>query len=183
MGSNCQRATPLFGDKRCVYVCILYELTRPKTKALPLRPQLLRRHEWENAVSAGQWQASPILGAPHVRQAAEYYRDVLGFDLDPVEGVFQPTDDEPGGVYAIVTRPGAMIHLQIRREPVARSSIRPSFERDVYLYVDALDELYTDLQRRGATIVQPPRVMPYGYRELVVEDLSGYRLAFGEECG
>jgi len=24
------------------------------------------------------WQASPILGVPNVRQAAEYYRDVLG---------------------------------------------------------------------------------------------------------
>ena len=33
-------------------------------------------------------------GVGHVRQAAEHYRDVLGFSLDPVDGVFQPTADE-----------------------------------------------------------------------------------------
>ena len=50
------------------------------------------------------WQVSPVLGVRNVHRAAEYYRDVLGFSLDPVDGVFQPTSDEPGGVYAIVKR-------------------------------------------------------------------------------
>ena len=62
-----------------------------------------------------RWLASPVLGVRRVRQAAEYYRDVLGFDLDPVDGVFQPSPDEPDGVYAIIKRPGVWIHLQIRR--------------------------------------------------------------------
>ena len=48
------------------------------------------------------WRASPIPSVRNVRQTAEYYRDVLGFSLDPLNGVFQPTADEPGGVYAIV---------------------------------------------------------------------------------
>lgn len=52
------------------------------------------------------WRVSPVLGVRHVRKAAEYYRDVLGFSLDPAHGVFQPTADEPGGVYAIVKRFG-----------------------------------------------------------------------------
>jgi hypothetical protein len=47
------------------------------------------------------WNASPVLGLRNVRQTAEYYRHVLGFDLDPVDGVFQPSVDEPGGGYAI----------------------------------------------------------------------------------
>jgi uncharacterized glyoxalase superfamily protein PhnB len=114
-----------------------------------------------------------------VRQAAEYYRDVFGFTLDPVEGVFQPTADEPGGVYAIVKRSGVWVHFQIRREDPPRRT-RPSFERDVYLYVEGLDGLYADLQKRGAVILQPPHVAPHGIREMVVEDLNGYRLAFGE---
>jgi uncharacterized glyoxalase superfamily protein PhnB len=114
-----------------------------------------------------------------VRQAAEYYRDVLGFDLDPVNGVFQPTSDEPDGVYAIVTRSGSWLHLQIRRGP-ALNRPRAPFERDVYFYVADLDHLYSDLQARGAHILQPPRVAPYGLRELEVEDLNGYRLTFGE---
>ena len=125
------------------------------------------------------WKTSPILGVRNVRQAAEYYRDVLGFDLDPENGVFQPSPDEPGGVYAIVKRGGVWIHFQIRRGDLPERK-RESIERDVYVYVDDLDSVYADLQRRGAVIKQPPRTAPYGLRELEVEDLNGYRLTFGE---
>lgn len=131
-------------------------------------------------MSAVRASAAPILGVRHVRQAAEYYRDVLGFTLDPVEGVFQPSADEPGGVYAIVERWGVLIHFQIRRGDIPTRT-RQGHERDVYLYVKDLDSLYAELQTRGATILQPPTMAPYGIRELVVEDLNGFRLAFGEE--
>lgn len=130
-------------------------------------------------MNSNQWRASPVLGVPNVRQAAEYYRDVLGFDLDPVDGIFQPTADEPGGVYAIVKRAGVWIHFQIRRDERPKRT-RPAFEGDVYLYVEGLDTLYGELQQRGAVILQPPRVAPYGIREVIVEDLNGYRLTFGE---
>jgi uncharacterized glyoxalase superfamily protein PhnB len=125
------------------------------------------------------WRASPILGVRNVRQAAEYYRDVLGFTLDPENGVFQPSPDEPGGVYGIVKRAGVWVHFQIRRDELP-SRTRQPYERDVYLYVSDLDAVHTDFQSRGATIVQPPVAMPYGVREMVVEDLNGYRIAFGE---
>lgn len=125
------------------------------------------------------WRASPVLGVRNVRQAAEYYRDVLGFSLDPVSGVFQPSGDEPGGVYAIVKRGGVWIHFQIRRGDLPERK-RQSFEGDVYLYVEDVVALYADLQRRGAKILQPPAVATYGLRELIVEDLNGYRLTFGE---
>lgn len=127
---------------------------------------------------AKAWQASPVLGVRQVRRTAESYRDVLGFSLDP-DGVFQPSADEPDGVYGIVTRPGAWIHFQIRRDEVPARQ-RPAFERDVYLYVDDVDDLYADLRRRGARIQAPPQMAPHGIREIVVEDLNGYRLAFGQ---
>jgi uncharacterized glyoxalase superfamily protein PhnB len=130
-------------------------------------------------LSDNQWRASPVLGVPNVRQAAEYYRDVLGFELDPVDGVFQLTADEPGGVYAIVKRAGVWIHLQIRRDKLPKR-MRPAFEGDVYLYVENLDSLHGEFQQSGAVILQPPRLAPYGIRELMVEDLNGYRLTFGE---
>ena len=133
----------------------------------------------EVAMSNETWRASPILGVRNVRQTAEYYRDVLGFSLDPVDGVFQPREDEPGGVYGIVKRGGVWIHFQIRRGELPEKKGQ-SFERDVYIYVDDLDALYADLQRRGAVIAQPPSETPYGLRELVVVDLNGYRLTFGE---
>ena len=120
-----------------------------------------------------------MLGVPDVRRAAEHYRDVLGFRLGP-DGVFAPDPAEPGGVYAIVERDGVSVHLQIRRgELTTRLSERPAFERDVYVYVGDVEAVHAELQRRGARIVQPPRLMPYGIRECVVEDLVGHRLAFG----
>jgi len=125
------------------------------------------------------WQASPILGVESVRAAAEYYRDVLGFRLDPVDGVFQPSADEPGGVYAIFERPGAWIHFQIRRGAMPKRE-RQAFERDVYIYVDDLDALHSALERPGAVILQAPRRALHGIREMDVEDSSGYRLAFGQ---
>ena len=136
----------------------------------------------ESVIDHTTWHTSPILGVRNVGQAAEYYRDVLGFDLDPVAGVFQPSADEPGGVYAIVKRAGAWIHFQIRRGELPERT-RQSFERDVYLYVDDVDALHADLQQRGAMIQQGPQMAPYGIRELEVEDLNGYRLTFGEIAG
>jgi hypothetical protein len=53
---------------------------------------------------------------------------------------------------------------------------------DVYLYVDDLDALHSDLQRRGALIRQGPFLAPYGIREVVVEDLNGYLLTFGQSA-
>lgn len=126
------------------------------------------------------WVVSPVLGVHNVRQAAEHYRDVLGFSLDPVDGVFQPSPDEPGGVYAIVKRAGVWLHLQIRRGERPKPP-RAAFERDVYLYVDDVDALHLELQRRGATVRSAPAMTPHGIRELVVEDLNGYRIAFGEQ--
>lgn len=125
------------------------------------------------------WTASPILGVPRVRQAAEYYRDVLGFALDPVVGVFAPSPAEPDGVYAIVKRSGVWIHLQIRRGEHARPP-RTALERDVYLYVEDVDRLHAELTERGAKILTPPHRAPHGIYELVVEDLNGYRLACGQ---
>jgi len=126
-----------------------------------------------------EWRASLILPVRNVCKAAEYYRDILGFALDPVDGVFQPEASEPGGVYAIVKRAGVWLHFQIRRDDLPART-RLAFERDIYLYVSDLDGLYADLTKRGALVVQPPHMASYGIREMVVEDLNGYRLAFGE---
>jgi len=78
-----------------------------------------------------------------------------------------------------VKRRDVWIHFQIRRTASPVGS-RSAIERDVYLYVDDLDDLHAELRGRGATIQAPPQVAPHGIREMVVEDLNGYRLAFGE---
>jgi uncharacterized glyoxalase superfamily protein PhnB len=129
-------------------------------------------------MAGSQWRASPILGVRRVRQSAEYYRDVLGFSLDPVDGVFQPPGS-PDGVYAIVKRADAWIHFQIRRSdaPVLQ---RSPMERDAYIYVQDVAALHQELVKRGAKVLVAPQQTPYGLLEMVVEDPDGYRIAFGE---
>jgi len=125
------------------------------------------------------WRASPILGVANVRRTAEYWRDVLGFSLDPDDGVFAPVPTEPEGVYAIVKRGGVWVHFQRRPEAPALRAPRPLLERDVYLYVDRVHDVHADLVARGAKVVQPPTVARYGILEFVVEDPDGHRIAFG----
>ena len=125
------------------------------------------------------WRASPILGVTNVRRTAEYWRDILGFALDPDDGVFAPSPDEPEGVYGIVKRGGVWVHFQRRRDAAPPRVNRPPLARDVYLYVNLIHEVHADLVARGATVVQPPTVAPYGILEFVVEDPDGHRIAFG----
>ena len=121
----------------------------------------------------------PVLGVRDVTAAAEYWRDVLGFDLDPEHGVIDGTDDEPGGIYAVVSRRGSRVHFEIRR----RGSVRGEHDRERietdYVFVDDVDSLYDELRERGADVWGPPTVAPYGLREIRVEDGSGHRITFG----
>ena len=130
-------------------------------------------------MSAQAWSSSVVLGVRHVRESAEYYRDVLGFALDPIDGVFQPTEDEPQGVYGIVKRNHVWIHFQIRRGDFTVPH-RGTLDRDVYIYVDELNSIFAELNQNRAHIVQHPQIAGYGIREFVIEDLNGYRIAFGE---
>jgi catechol 2,3-dioxygenase-like lactoylglutathione lyase family enzyme len=125
------------------------------------------------------WRASPILGVANVRRTAEYWRDVLGFSLDPDDGIFAPVPTEPEGVYGIVKRGGVWVHFQRRREASPPRAPRPAQERDIYLYVNLVHEVHADLVARGAKVVQPPTVAPYGILEFVIEDPDGHRIAFG----
>ncbi len=121
----------------------------------------------------------PIFGVAKVREAVEYYRNTLGFYLNPVDGVFQPSLDEPQGVYGIVSKGNAQIHFQIRRGEIPIRS-RSSIERDVYLHVDDVVALHAELEVRGANVIQPICNAPYGFCEFTIEDLNGFRLTFGQ---
>jgi hypothetical protein len=75
------------------------------------------------------------------------------------------------------------VHLQIRRGERAAvvGGERPVFERDVYLLRRASSRRCTPTWcGAGRACCSPPRRAPYGIREIVVEDLDGHRLTFGE---
>ena len=51
------------------------------------------------------------------------------------------------------------------------------------IFVQDVDALYEDYQRRGAIIREPPTDYPWGVREMNVEDLDGHRLRVGGDGG
>ncbi len=122
------------------------------------------------------WRIAPVLGCRDVHEAVAFYTGILGFGCP--HGVFEGVDPDEGGVYAIVTRAGVDLHLQIRRREVYPPT-RERIESEVYVFVDDADALFEELHGRGATILREPEDAPYGLRDFVVEDPDGHRIVFG----
>ena len=123
------------------------------------------------------WASDPVLGVRHLPTAVAYYTDVLGFSCP--DGIFVPDADE-GGVYAIVERNNARIHLQIRRREINAS--RESIEGDAYIYVDDAKALFAELEQQdGIRIHRRPVDSSYGLTDFVIEDVDGNRITFGAE--
>jgi len=115
----------------------------------------------------------PSFAVPDVVVAAEYYRDKLGFEI---LGCFL---DPP--VYGIVGRHSVRVHLGLIETgvPSSPNTVRREEGIDAYIWVDDVDALHAELQRRGARVVDPPTKRVYGCYEMVAEDNNGFRIAFG----
>jgi catechol 2,3-dioxygenase-like lactoylglutathione lyase family enzyme len=121
-------------------------------------------------------EAAPFLLVDDVVKAGEYYRDVLGFELGRYFG-------EPPG-FVIVRRNAARIMLrQSQSHPALLSNTSKVSEAlDLYVWVSDVGALAAELRERGANIVNGPE-MEDGRREMLVTDLDGYLLCFGEVEG
>ncbi len=118
---------------------------------------------------------TPQFVVPDVVRAAEHYRDALGFTIGDYFG------DPP--VFAMVTRDGVDLHLgKSDAGNIAPNRAVRRVGLDAYIWVEDLTDLARELLARGARIVEGPVSRVYGMRELIVEDDSGYRLAFGESA-
>ena len=106
-----------------------------------------------------------------LNRAVAYYRDRLGFDLDFVYDSF----------YASVSRDGFAIHLK----EAPRLAGEPEFKKqqehlDAYVSVSGVRELFSELESRGATVIQPLQQQPWSCIDFIVEDPDGYVLCFSE---
>lgn len=126
--------------------------------------------------------------APHFRvrdvvRTAEYYRDVLGFDVAGYwDGGEIHHDASRPPVFGIVRRDEVAIHFN-RAEAASMQPAADDGAYDAYFNVTRLDALADDLRRRGAQILEGPEERVYGRRELIVRDCDGRVLAFGEVRG
>ncbi len=105
---------------------------------------------------------------------AEFYRDVLGFEI---------TDkflDPP--VHCIVTRGHSQVFLGKADESlgVSNRTLKPE-GIDAYFRVRGLAALAEEIAEQGGEIVEGPVTRDYDVRELVVQDCNGFVLVFGED--
>jgi uncharacterized glyoxalase superfamily protein PhnB len=103
-----------------------------------------------------------VLQVPDVAAALAWFRDALGFEVEPYED---------GSAYGYASRGGVHFHLARGPDPELWSA---------YVYVDDVEGLHAELVESGAEIVQPPTDKGYGLRDLLVRDPGGHVLAFGQ---
>ena len=116
----------------------------------------------------------PIFLVDDVAAAAEYYRDVLGFEVDFLWG-----DDAP---YGRVVRDDVVIDFVRSEPPGRRNSISAAgAERgaDALIIVSDVEDVYVEVQEKGANVIVPLAAREYGMLDCMIEDLNGYKLTIG----
>lgn len=126
-------------------------------------------------------RAVPQFTVPDVVRTAEYYRDVLGFEIAGYwDGAQVHLDADKVAVFGIVQRDQVRLHFN-RTDGAEVRTGRAEDAYDVYFHVTGVDALAEELRARGADILDGPEDRVYQQRELIVRDGNGLILAFGED--
>jgi predicted enzyme related to lactoylglutathione lyase len=114
---------------------------------------------------------APSFIVREVVKTAEYYRDVLGFEIS---GYFL---DPP--VFASVRRGRCEVFFgKADAEAGVSNSRLKKIGIDAFFWVSGLDALADEIKRSGGKIIEGPVSREYNVRELVVGDCNGFVLAF-----
>ena len=117
--------------------------------------------------------SAPVLLVRDVVEAANHYRDALGFTYERFWG-------EPPN-FVILRRDG--LHVMLSLAPgnhvvVPNSKVNGIW--NTYFWVDDVDSLYAEVKQNGAKIDYHLEDKPYNVREFGVRDLDGYDIGFGQ---
>lgn len=112
----------------------------------------------------------PMLHVPDVRRTVDWYRDI-GFEVKASYG-----DADDGLSFAIVScgagdvmfRSGGQLSSAHRRDV------------DLHAYTEDIDEFYGRIKDR-LEIIEAPHDMFYGMREVIVRDVNGFWITFGQD--
>jgi len=122
---------------------------------------------------------APLLQVFDMPTAIHFYRDILGFE---VTSTSQPERGDDVGWAQLKFR-GTELMLNTAYDdgerPPAPDPARVAAHHDTCLFFgcEKLDEAYQHLLAHGLK-VKPPKVAPYGMKQLSVKDPDGYGLCF-----
>ena len=117
---------------------------------------------------------APVLLVRDVVASANYFRDKLGFSYDRLWG-------EPPG-FCMVRRDRQTIMLS---QAPAEAKLIPHWRVveqmwNAYFWVEDVEALYAEYEKRGARIDYGVELKPYGVKEFGVQDLDEHDIAFGQ---
>jgi len=117
-----------------------------------------------------QQRVTPMIHVPDVAATVEFYRDI-GFTVDATYG-----RDGEGYSFAILS----FGSTQVMFNQGGRPSNGKRREVDLYTYTEDVDALHERLKDK-VQIVEGPHETFYGMREVIIRDLNGFWITFGEE--
>jgi glyoxylase I family protein len=122
----------------------------------------------------------PLLQVYDMPTAVKFYRDVLGFEVVSTSPVMGPDKFH----WCLLRLGGAEVMLNTAYEfdserPVPADRARVAAHHDTGLFFGCpdVDAAYEDLRSKGVT-VKPPKVAPYGMKQMSLKDPDGYGLCF-----
>ena len=123
--------------------------------------------------------ASPQLLVEDVVGTAEFYRDMLGFEIGPYAKTSSP--GEPP-FFVVVSRDAVQIQLSKSKQGHGQSNRAHKDEAvDAYIWVTDAEALWTELQEQeGVTILQPFKIEAFGIIDFSIEDNNGYAIMFAQ---
>lgn len=115
-----------------------------------------------------------------VAKTMEYYRDILGFEIDGYwDGEEVHRERSRPAVFGIVRRDQVSIHFNAA-DPANLPPAARDGAYEVYFEISNVDSFAEEARVRGAEVLDGPADRVYGRRELVLRDCDGRLLAFGE---
>ena len=125
---------------------------------------------------------APCFIVDNVKDTVGFYTEKLGFEIDFL-------GEAP--LFAMLKKENITIMLrQLKKMNLARPNRIAHLEAgwhtqganawDAYLWVEGVEELYSDFVSKGVSIIAPLGEREYGNVDFEIEDNNGYILCFGE---
>ena len=112
-----------------------------------------------------------MIHVPNVRATVDWYQSI-GF-----RAVNLYDDGTPDGLsFAIMGYGNGQVMFNQGGEP----SSKRRREVDLYAYTDDVDEVYSQVKDR-VDVIEGPHDQWYGMREVIIRDLNGFWITFGQE--
>jgi len=114
---------------------------------------------------------TPMIHVPDVRATVEWYVSI-GFRVVNTYG----NETKDGLSFAILRFGNGQVFFNQGGE----TSTKRRREVDLYAYTDDVDKVYSELKDRVEVIKEPHNTF-YGMREIIIRDLNGFWITFGQE--